>query len=56
VWDRLFPSTPGAPATPWYAGHDDIRELISLAKTISRWEDQIVCALITGVTNAAPRA
>jgi hypothetical protein len=41
---------------PWCAGHDDIPELISLAKTISRWEDQIVCALITGVTNAAPRA
>jgi transposase len=37
----------------WCAGHDDIPELISLAKTISRWEDQIVCAVITGVTNAA---
>jgi Transposase len=33
--------------------HDDIPELISLAKTISRWEDQIVCAVITGVTNAS---
>ncbi len=37
----------------WYAGHDDIPELISLAKTISRWEGRIVCAVITGVTNAA---
>ena len=37
----------------WCAPHDDIPELVSLAKTISRWEDQIVCAVITGVTNAA---
>ena len=35
------------------AGHDDIPELISLAKTISRRGDQIVCAVITGVTNTA---
>ena len=32
--------------------HDDIPELISLARTISRWEDQIVCAVLTGITNA----
>jgi hypothetical protein len=25
---------------------------LSLAKTISRWEDEIVCAVLTGVTNA----
>jgi hypothetical protein len=25
---------------------------LSLAKTISRWEDEIVCAILTGVTNA----
>jgi transposase len=37
----------------WCAGHEDIPELTSLAKTISRWEDQIVCAVVTGVTNAA---
>ena len=35
------------------ARHDDIPELVSLAKTIGRWEEQIVCAVITGVTNAA---
>jgi transposase len=36
----------------WYAQNDDIREPVSLARTISRWEDQIVAAVITGVTNA----
>jgi transposase len=36
----------------WCAQNDDIPELISLAKTIARWEDQIVCAVLTGVTNA----
>jgi transposase len=37
----------------WCARNDDIPEILSLAKTISRWEDQIVCAVLTGVTNAA---
>jgi Transposase len=36
----------------WCAQNDDIPELLSLAKTISRWQDQIVCAVLTGVTNA----
>ncbi len=36
----------------WCAQNDDIPELLSLAQTISRWEDQIVCAVLTGVTNA----
>jgi transposase len=36
----------------WCAQNDDIPELISLARTISRWEEQIICAVITGVTNA----
>ena len=36
----------------WCAQHQDIPELASLAATISRWEDQIVCAVLTGVTNA----
>jgi transposase len=36
----------------WCAQHDDIPELISLATTISRWEDQIVAAVLTGITNA----
>ena len=35
----------------WCAGNDDIAELVSLARTISRWEDEIVCAVLTGVTN-----
>jgi transposase len=37
----------------WCAQNDDIPEILSLAKTISRWEDQIVAAVPTGVTNAA---
>ena len=36
----------------WCAQHDDIPELVTLARTISRWEDEIVCAVLTGVTNA----
>jgi transposase len=32
--------------------HDDIGELVTLARTISRWEDELVCAVLTGVTNA----
>ena len=46
VRDRLFAFY------DWCAQNDDIPEIISLAKTISRWEDQIVCAVLTGVTNA----
>ena len=47
VRDRLFAFY------DWCTQNDDISELVSLAKTISRWEDQIVCAVLTGVTNAA---
>jgi transposase len=36
----------------WCACNDDIPELLSLATTISRREDQIVCAVLTGITNA----
>jgi hypothetical protein len=35
----------------WCAQHDDIGELVTLARTISRW-DEIVAAVLTGVTNA----
>ena len=35
----------------WCARHDDIPELITLARTISRWEDEIIAAVLTGVTN-----
>ena len=40
----------------WCVQHDDIPELTSLAKTIARWEDQIVCGVLTGVTNARSEA
>ena len=45
VRDRLFAFY------DWCAQNDDIPELITLASTISRWEDQIVTAVLTGVTN-----
>ena len=37
----------------WCAQNDDIPEPVTLARTVSRWEDEIVCAVLTGVTNAA---
>jgi transposase len=37
----------------WCARHEEIPELITLAKTITRWENEIVTAVTTGVTNAA---
>ena len=40
----------------WCAGNDDIPELLTLARTISRWEDEIVAAVLTGVTNARSEA
>ena len=46
VRDRLFAFY------DWCAQNDDIPELVSLARTISRWEDQIICAVLTGITNA----
>jgi len=36
----------------WCAQNDDIPELLTLARTISRWEDEIAAAVLTGVTNA----
>ncbi len=36
----------------WCAQHEHIPELVTLASTISRWEDQIVTAVITSVTTA----
>jgi len=32
----------------WCAQNDDIPELLTLARTISRWEDEIVSAVLTG--------
>jgi transposase len=46
VRDRLFAFY------HWCARHDDISELITLARTISRWEDQVTAAVLTGITNA----
>ena len=46
VRDRLFAFC------DWCAQHDDIPELATLAATISRWEEEITAAVITGVTNA----
>ena len=36
----------------WCAQNDDIPELLTLARTISRWEEELVCAVVTAVTNA----
>ncbi len=47
VRDRLFTFY------DWCAQHEDIPELVSLARTVARWETQITCAVLTGVTNAA---
>ena len=35
----------------WCAQNDDIPGLLTLARTISRWEQELVCAVLTGVTN-----
>jgi transposase len=58
---RISGSTPGerdvrgrlAAFYDWCAQNDDIPELLSLARTVSRWEDEIVCAVLTGTSNAA---
>jgi len=50
IHDRLFRFY------DWCAQHDDIPELVTLARTISRWEDEIVAAVLTGVTNARSEA
>jgi transposase len=46
VRDRLFAFY------DWCAQNEQVTELTTLAATISRWEGQIVTAVITGVTNA----
>ena len=40
----------------WCAQNHDIPELVTLARTISRWEDEIVAAVLTGVSNARSEA
>ena len=46
VRDRLFAFY------DWCAQNEQVTELTTLAGTISRWENEIVTAVITGVTNA----
>ena len=46
VRDRLFSFY------DWCAQNDQVTELTTLARTICRWEDEIVTAVLTGVTNA----
>ncbi len=36
----------------WYAQNEQVTELATPARTISRWEGEIVTAILTGVTNA----
>ena len=36
----------------WCAQNDDIPELLSLARTVSRWENEIAAAVLTGITNS----
>lgn len=40
----------------WCAQHGDIPELVTLARTISRRKDEIIAAVLTGVTNARSEA
>jgi transposase len=46
VRDRLFSFY------AWCAQNEQVTELTTLARTISRWEDEIVTAVLTGVTSA----
>jgi transposase len=46
VRDRLFAFY------DWCAQNQQVTELTTLARTIARWEDEIVTAVLTGVTNA----
>src|SRR5262249_23631015 len=36
----------------WCATYDHIPELLTLARTISRWQDEIIAAITLGVSNA----
>ena len=46
IRDRLFAFY------DWCAQDEQVTELTALAATIARWEDQIITAVLTGVTNA----
>ncbi len=36
----------------WCADHDDIPEIVTLAKTIDRWRDSLIAAVLLNVSNA----
>jgi transposase len=36
--------------------HDDIPELLALARTVARWENEIIAAVLTGASNARSEA
>ncbi len=40
----------------WCARNDDIPELVTLARTVSQWEEEIAAAVLTGVSNARSEA
>jgi transposase len=40
----------------WCARHDDIPELVTLARTVARWENQIVAGVLTGASNGKSEA
>ncbi len=44
VRDRLFAYY------DWCACNDNIPGLVSIARTVSRWEGEIICAVLAGVT------
>ena len=50
VRDRLFAFY------DWCAANDDIPELLTLARTVARWDEEIVAAVLTGVSNARSEA
>jgi transposase len=40
----------------WCAGHHDIPEVKSLAETISKWQQPVIDAVLTGYSNAKAKA
>jgi transposase len=61
---RLRPTITGTTPTPerirhylfefftWCADHDHLPELLTVARTIDRWRDPLITAILTGVSNA----
>jgi transposase len=40
----------------WCARHHDIPELVTLARTVARWENEIVAGVLTGASNGKSEA